>query len=259
MHTYIHTYIHIHTYILIGATLLPNLRPVIHRCTLIRTKMTHVVNNLCGFLMFEVVETAWSMLQDKLSTAECLDDVIIAHDVYLEEIENKALLSPQHEELNLKIQLLIQAILRFCNLEETLLADAMASIARKRAMKDASDRRTAAGDWGIVDESELGNDSFNAPDSIDGVPGYVITRLDEAAADYEKQFEHLLGMLIEEGDKVGEIVRYLTFRLDFNRYYGVSDTYGYGAEGSFVGSQFQSQTSGSVPPALSRARSYDFA
>ena len=100
-----------------GGDFLPGLRPVLHRCTLVRAKMTHVVNNLCGFLMFEVVETAWSALEEKLRVAECLDDIIIAHDAYLDEIENKALLSPQHEELNLKIQLLIQAILRFCNLE----------------------------------------------------------------------------------------------------------------------------------------------
>jgi len=33
------------------------------RCTLHRARMTHVVNNLCAFLMFEVIETAWNSLQ----------------------------------------------------------------------------------------------------------------------------------------------------------------------------------------------------
>ena len=92
------------------------------------------------------------------------------------------------------------------------------------------------------------------------MPAYVITRLDDACADYEKQFETILSMLIDEGDKVGDIVRYLTFRLDFNRYYGVSDMYGYNVDHSVLENINRSQQSGGVPPPpLSRARSYDFA
>ena len=138
------------------------------------------------------------------------------------------------------------------------MADAMASIARKRALREASDRRTAAGDWGSI--SADGENSLNAPGSVDGVPMYVITRLDEAAADYEKQFEIILNMLIEEGDKVGDIVRYLTFRLDFNRHYGVSDMYGYDVDSSVLRNVENNQQQGNPPPPpLSRARSYDFA
>jgi len=37
-----------------GEDVLRQLKPVLHRCTLTRGRMMHVVNNLCGFLMFEV-------------------------------------------------------------------------------------------------------------------------------------------------------------------------------------------------------------
>ena len=40
-----------------------SLRNIFHRCTLARGRMMHVVNNLCGFIMFEVLETAWQMLE----------------------------------------------------------------------------------------------------------------------------------------------------------------------------------------------------
>ena len=66
-----------------GPVVLPKLRPILHRCTLYRAKMMHVVTNLCGFLMFEVVEGAWSTLQSKIASARCLDDIISAHDNYL--------------------------------------------------------------------------------------------------------------------------------------------------------------------------------
>lgn len=234
-----------------GSDLLPRLKPVLHRCTLHRARMTHVVNNLCAFLMFEVIETAWVALQHRVAHAQCLDEVIQAHSHYLDEIHDRALLTSRHESLNMQIQQMLVSVLRFCSLEETLILDALASIARRRALSAAVDRRTASGGWGVSEtETEFqsdgladqfgmlgseasfdmsgartngGRNSFSGltvgPGSVDGVPGYVITRLEEAASEYSRQFGHLMAMLREQGDKAGDIVRYLTFRLDFNEYY----------------------------------------
>ena len=65
--------------------------------------MMHVVNNLSAFLMFEVMESAWLTLQDAVHRACCLDDVIRAHDAYLGEIMDRALLAPQHERINMQV------------------------------------------------------------------------------------------------------------------------------------------------------------
>lgn len=99
-----------------------DLKAIFHRCHLNRARMMHVINNLCAFLMFEVLETAWIHLEEKLHRATCLDDAIAAHDAYLTEILERALLSAQHEALNIQIQQLLQIMLRFCHLEETLIA-----------------------------------------------------------------------------------------------------------------------------------------
>ena len=61
-------------------------------------------------------------LQETIGRARCVDDVITAHDAYLSEVLDRALLAPHHEELNLQIQQLLHIVLRFCNLEETLIA-----------------------------------------------------------------------------------------------------------------------------------------
>ena len=53
-----------------GSELLPKLKPILHQCTLNRARMMHVINNLCAFLMFEVVETAWVSLQEKYLQAQ---------------------------------------------------------------------------------------------------------------------------------------------------------------------------------------------
>ena len=198
-----------------GADALSKLRSVLHRCTLTRARMLHVVNNFCGFLMFEVLESAWFGLAESLARATCLDDVIRAHDEYLHEIMDRALLAPQHASLNMQLQQMLQSILRFCSLEETLAVDAMAALARRKALQMEIADKTAQGTWGVLNSRIL----EDPPGTYDGVPGYVITRLEECAADFSSQFDTLMAMLRDEGEGVGDILRYLTFRLDFNDFH----------------------------------------
>ena len=103
------------------------------------------------------METAWIRLQDNINQSSCLDDIITAHNNYLEEILDRALLTSQHESLNIQIQLLLQSILRFCTVEESLIADAMASLARKRGNYDKHKIKT----MDIYDD---------LPDTVEGVP-----------------------------------------------------------------------------------------
>ena len=94
--------------------------------------------------------------------------------MYLDEIQDRALLSVKHEALNLQIQQMLQSILRFCNLEETLIADANCSIARKRALRESIDKNTSVGTWGTISSIDLNADNLDQnmiPGSIDGVPG----------------------------------------------------------------------------------------
>ena len=64
--------------------------------------MTHLVNNLSNYMMFEVVEAAWPRLEEQLAASICLDEVIAAHDKYLADIEDRALLSAKHEAINMQ-------------------------------------------------------------------------------------------------------------------------------------------------------------
>jgi hypothetical protein len=114
--------------------------------------MTHLLNNMTNYFMFEVIETAYRRLEEGIGEAACLDDVIRVHDTYLNEIFLRAMQSEQHENLNTQVSLsplhpppssslplcfrlsslthslvvqihhVIQAILRFCNLEEALIS-----------------------------------------------------------------------------------------------------------------------------------------
>ena len=54
------------------------------------------------------MESAWLTLEDAVRRACCLDDVIRAHDAYLGEIMDRALLAPQHESINMQVWLRVK-------------------------------------------------------------------------------------------------------------------------------------------------------
>ena len=47
---------------------------------------------------------------------------------------------------------MLQAILRFCSLEETLVVDAMSALARRRAARMDMEERTKQGAWGVLSD-----------------------------------------------------------------------------------------------------------
>ena len=82
----------------------------------------------------------------------------------------------------LQIQKVMHSILRFCHLEETLVADALSVAARRRGEQNYAE---------------------DAPGTVEGVPGYVIQRLEDSAIDYDAQFHKMMSMLL---DQVGGIM-----------------------------------------------------
>lgn len=174
--------------------MLRSLKSVFHRCNIYRARMMHVINNFCAYLMFEVLETAWIKLEEKVNQANCYDDCIDAHDNYLLEILEKALLTPRYEPLNILIQQLLQTVLRFCSLEETLIAgksdsilffiystkiflfviiDAQASVTRQRVAATVAEDNTKKGQWGTTSSPSSALVTTN--DEYDGVPGNCIS------------------------------------------------------------------------------------
>ena len=258
------------------------LKSVIHRCSLNRARMLHVVTTLNTYLMFEVLEHEWQLLQEKITntgngsgsgsgthTCNSIEDVINAHDNYIERILQRALLTEHDSSLNMQLQLMLSSILRFCSLEDTLMADAMSALARKKSRAQAiasgetgwttsttgiGSGSTASpgginaspGGIGITAASPLGASmsmGSNITDlppgdedinSYDGVPVYVVQRLDEAVKDYSLQFDNLMAMLTKESDKYdddhggvhGDITRFLALRLDFNEYHAIEKSKG---------------------------------
>ena len=149
----------------------------------------------------------------------CHHQIISLHDNYLSDILFRGLLTSSHETLNMQIQLLLQAIFRFCLLESNLLNDANVAVSRKRILNEERDRgvqrKSTQGGEGTSSDYSILNDPLN---SYDGVSEAMISKVHEAIVNYNYQFDILMKML-QAYDGASEIIKFLTFRLDYNNYH----------------------------------------
>eukprot|EP00904_Undaria_pinnatifida_P002799 jgi/Undpi1/1251/HiC_scaffold_108.g14165.m1 len=176
--------------------ILPEIRGALHRCSLIRGQMFFLTTtsglalSSTNYMMFEVLETSWGSLHERLDSARNLDDLINAHKTYLSD----------HHVLSI--------IIDFCRHQESLVTRAMAEVAVKKAEEVDREQRTARGQWG----SEGDPNGARRPSGLDP---YGMASVDHTAKRYEEALSSLVRLLEEKSGRT-EILRYLTFRLDFN-------------------------------------------
>jgi gamma-tubulin complex component 3 len=123
--------------------------------------MMHFVVNLKSYLFFEVLEAGWKSLSIKLTNGTSLDDFILAHDAYLEDIVQKSLLGSDDmddaiaEGLSLQLQMLLRLALEFCTFQEELFRTAIRQAERATEKRKEAERRSKLGDWGFASEQDV--------------------------------------------------------------------------------------------------------
>lgn len=68
---------------------LPLISAVFHRANILLTKMQHFIQHFQNFIMFEVVECSWVELLSATDVAKDHEEVIAAHNIYLDKIKSK--------------------------------------------------------------------------------------------------------------------------------------------------------------------------
>ena len=91
----------------------------LRRVALLRQEMLHVTSNFQNYLMFEVLEGSWNEMEKRLKGAKTLEEVIEAHDDYLNSILKLALLGDDPESKLLYSQLgaILDQADRFCGVQ----------------------------------------------------------------------------------------------------------------------------------------------
>ncbi len=212
---------------------------LLRRISSTRQTMLHFISNLQNYLMFEVLEGGWDGLVQSLSKACSLDDVIRAHDTYLNIIVDKTLLSINDDEntrsksLEELLRNLLSIALKFGMFQDHIFSNSIAGLDKAAKIRKNVDERADKGNWGRTTlDTEEGRVFLYLADSK------LFDFVDKTARDFDTTLSNLLILMSKQIDDVdcnasaddeqeetdlyirnNDALSFLLFRLDFSGYY----------------------------------------
>ncbi|KIX01015.1 uncharacterized protein Z518_10081 [Rhinocladiella mackenziei CBS 650.93] len=143
------------------------------RCVV--AEMVHFINQLQYYLLFEVIEASWEILQDAIHKPEAtLDDLIEAHTTYLKNITKKGLIGQQRhpvtgqqeDSLVVQVHHILKCMLAYREVVDGLYSYSVAEYTRRQQFNLKIEQRTAQGRWGITEKDILGDTRASTPTSL---------------------------------------------------------------------------------------------
>lgn len=96
------------------------LKPVMHIIHILTSEMIHFLHQTQYYFLFEVLECSWAEMQKQVNQAECLDDVINAHTVFLNSVQCGVLLDENSRQLFSQLRSIYNFILTLEGYQEAL-------------------------------------------------------------------------------------------------------------------------------------------
>ena len=190
----------------------------LRKVALARQEMLHVTSNIQNYLMFEVLEGSWNKFKERLDGAANLDEIIQAHDLYLDNIIELALLTEDKESR--EIQQLLRGLLdvteRFCSVQDRVFVDCLSALGWGAGGEVQS--RIRRGQWGSEGGGggDGGGGGGGGGEDMEGFGLRSLEGVTAACQDFHSGLDALLAKLGQGG---GDGLRFLIFRLDFNQFY----------------------------------------
>ena len=107
---------------------------------LVRFEMMHFVQNLLNYVMSEVLEKCWEELATSFESANGLDDILSAHDLYLKKILEKTFMSDKDSQSKIYqlISDIIDLIILFSTHQERLHQTALDDLYRVKKIQESN-------------------------------------------------------------------------------------------------------------------------
>lgn len=191
---------------------LPEIRPVVARCHILRNEMAHFIQNLQHYVLFEVEET-FQRLSTGLASAANMDACMAAHETFVDDTLDRVLLSGRTEELLAVIGKILVLISRFRQTQDVFFAAALEEVARRQQLARLAYERQLEGKWGVTDRDTAGLTDEQLAFRLTPEAREQLQAFD---AKYKTLMGQLLGLLANQS---AASLRNLSFRLDFNEYY----------------------------------------
>eukprot|EP00054_Salpingoeca_dolichothecata_P009214 m.52042 g.52042 ORF g.52042 m.52042 type:complete len:665 (+) comp18231_c0_seq1:78-2072(+) len=194
---------------------IPEMRQVLKNCHMVATNMVHFVNQVQHYLLFEVLECSWDQMLTEVKEAGDLDDIIYAHDTFLQTIITRALLGPESKPILSQLRSIFDLILRFQKVQEGVYADGTTELDRRNRDLRRVAQRAQEGTWGLTEEDTAADSTREAR-----FIGDILPRLEKNVAMLTQEFEQMVGRLLLMMCKHSDAnLRFLSVRIDFNEHY----------------------------------------
>merc|ERR1719412_423211 len=116
----------------IALPMVPELQPILHTTNLLSSEMIHFVHQMAYYTAFEVMECSWAELMKRLKSAENLDEVIDAHQEFLNSVVRRALLGDLSRDLLTQIRAIYDRVVELDHMQSRLYSEAVAEADARR-------------------------------------------------------------------------------------------------------------------------------
>lgn len=197
----------------------PELRPLLHIANLLCSEMIHFIHQLAYYITFEVMECSWDILIKQLKKAESLDEVIEAHEEFLQTLLRQALLDEESNELLTQLRAIYDRILEFQSIQNKMQTAAIAEAESRRADEATLRRNERAGQYGLTSADEQMQKSRKREFVKVTLP-HLKSQLKIVSQSYQ---DMVRTFLLQLTCSQNQALQFLSFRLDFNQHYKRAD------------------------------------
>ncbi len=199
---------------------IPEIFPLLHQHQIIGSEMLHFVQQVQYYINFEVLECSWDELLREVMEAKDLDQIISAHQVFLENIVARSLLHPQSSNILTQLRTIFDLVIQFQQKLDSLYQAAEDELAARQAFQERKNSNTKRGEWGLTEADQIGEDERQQA-FREAVIASHKRQLFVLAESYQDMVRQFLLMLAGHTDIK---LRFLSFRLDFNEHYRSRDS-----------------------------------
>jgi len=180
----------------------------LHRLQLPACEMSHFVECMLYYFLFEVLECDWHVFQRGLSKEGAnLDAVIALHETFLEKVLRKSFLIDEYGALLEKFSAMLDVVFDFHRVCDSLLDAAMAHAELNDPVNTNKGNVTA-----LAKETREKKRAV----VLAQLESVLDSKLTSVLDDYRSSLRQFLGFLIDQSD---DELRSLSLRLDFSGYY----------------------------------------
>lgn len=183
----------------------------LHSCT---SEMIHFINQMQYYILFEVIECSWSALLTRVNEAKALDDILEAHNEFLETIKAGIFLDEKSTVLKVELTTVYNSIMKLEIWQERFFAVCFEEFELRKAFENDIAMSEKKGTYGVTAEKRLIRDEELK------VFEQTIYECHKSLGDINTEYECAVrAFLLTLASHEDHNLQLFGTRLDFNEYY----------------------------------------